>query len=172
MFSFFKSTKEKQLIKLGFQSLIDSYYEKVKSKEWSKIDMKKAIDDLYEQKKAIVGNANNVNVSTRQSFVDDEVLVALNLQNIQQEYIDYDFIYSTLLYEYKNSKRIHTKALDELSKYLLTKYSNTELNKEYAQEIKSFATKVLIDIAMQDITSKNANEMIAVFEELKYRAQE
>jgi hypothetical protein len=172
MFSLFKSNKEKQLIKLGFQSLIDSYYEKVKSKEWSKDDLKKAIDNLYEQKKSIVGNADNVNVSTRQSFVDDEVLVALNLQNIQQEFIDYDFIYSTLLYDYKNHKKIHTKALKELSDYLHTKYKDVQIDASYAEKIASLDTKQLIDLAMQDISSENANELAAVFTELKKRSVE
>lgn len=169
MFSLFKSTKEKQLIKLGYQSLIDSYYEKVKLKEWSKNDLKKAIDDLFEQKKSIVGNAENVNVSTRQSFVDDEVLVALNLQNIQNEFIDYDFIYSSLLYEFKNYNKIHTKALNELSSFLLSKHPNATIDTRIQEEIKAKDTKELIDICLQDINSENASMLLTVFTELKNR---
>jgi len=169
MFSLFKSSKEKQLIRLGFQTLIDSYYAKLKSKEWTKEEWKAAIDQLYEQNKTAVFNADNVNVATRQSFVDDEVLVPLNLQNIQQEYIDYDFIYSSLIYEYKNYQRVHSRAIVELIKYLKEKFPKATVDNQCSEQLKQLSTKDLIDKATQEITEENASYMASVFEELKNR---
>lgn len=169
MFSLFKSNKEKQLEKLGYKTLLDSYRKKVKLKEWSKTDYTVALEKLYKDKQSIIGNADNINVSTRQSFVDDEVMVALNLQNIQQEYIDYDFIYSSLLYEFKSNKKIHSKAIKELIDLLHSKFPEATIAEEFATELKDKETSYLIDEALQDITSENQHQLKAVFTELHNR---
>lgn len=169
MFSFFKSAKEKQLEKLGYQLLIQSYKEKVKTKEWTKKEFSQAIDDLYNEKKAIVSNATNINVATRQSFDDDETMVPLNLQNIQQEFIDYDFIYSSLIFEYNNYKRIHTKALNELTRYLNNHFPDAVINEEDAQKISAKELKELINEASNPINDSNKNYLKAVFNELQKR---
>lgn len=169
MFSFFKSAKEKQLEKLGYQLLIESYKEKVKTKEWTKKEFSQAIDDLYNEKKAIVSNATNINVATRQSFDDDETMVPLNLQNIQQEFIDYDFIYSSLIFEYNNYKRIHTKALNELTRYLNNHFPDAVINEEDTQKISAKELKELINEASNPINDSNKNYLKAVFNELQKR---
>lgn len=169
MFSFFKSAKEKQLEKLGYQLLIESYKEKVKTKEWTKKEFSQAIDDLYNEKKAIVSNATNINVATRQSFDDDETMIPLNLQNIQQEFIDYDFIYSSLIFEYNNYKRIHTKALNELICYLNLHFPDAVINEEDAQKISAKELKELINEASTPINDSNKNYLKAVFNELQKR---
>jgi len=169
MFSFFKSAKEKQLEKLGYQLLIESYKEKVKTKEWTKKEFSQAIDDLYNEKKTIVSNATNINVATRQSFDDDETMVPLNLQNIQQEFIDYDFIYSSLIFEYNNYKRIHTKALNELIRYLNNHFPDAVINEEDAQKISAKELKELINEASNPINDSNKNYLKAVFNELQKR---
>ena len=169
MFSFFKSAKEKQLEKLGYQLLIESYKEKVKTKEWTKKESSQAIDNLYNEKKAIVSNATNINVATRQSFDDDETMVPLNLQNIQQEFIDYDFIYSSFIFEYNNYKRIHTKALNELIRYLNNHFPDAVINEEDAQKISDKELKELINEASNPINDSNKNYLKAVFNELQKR---
>lgn len=167
MFSFFKSGKEKALEKLGYKTLIDSYKQKVTNKEWDNKKYKEAIDKLFNDQKAIVSNANNVNVATRQSFVDDEVMVPLNLQNIQQEYIDYDFIFSTLVYEFKNHKKIHTQAVHELMKYLESKYSAQQLF--FENSLKDVTTENLILKVTTEDFSEKFSEIYACLSELKRR---
>ena len=110
MFSFFKSSIEKDLIKLGFEELVQGYKQKVKTNEWTKLQYNEALKSLHTKHKNQISNIGNVNVATRQSFDVDDSVVPLNLQNIQQEFIDYDYIYSTLLFEYNSNNRIHTKA--------------------------------------------------------------
>jgi len=88
VFSFFKSDKEKKLEKIGYKSLIQSYKQKASNKEWTRSEYRQAMNLLYKEKKTAVDNAENVNIATRQSFKEDEVMVPLNLQNIQQESVD------------------------------------------------------------------------------------
>ena len=107
MFSFFKSSIEKDLIKLGFEELVKGYRQKVKSNEWTKQQFNDALKNLHDKNQ--INNIGNVNVATRQSFDVDDSIAPLNLQNIQQEFIDYDYIYSTLLFEYNSNKRPHNK---------------------------------------------------------------
>lgn len=169
MFSFFKSAKEKQLEKLGYQSLIESYRKKVKDKQWSKQEFQQALNALYEDKKTVLANATNVNVSTRQSFDDDEIMVPLNLQNIQQEYIDYDYIYSSLLFEFNAHKRIHAKALNELTQFLDEHFPDAVLLENAHENLVSKSLKELINEAVLPITNENKNHIKSVFNELKNR---
>src|SRR5690606_12829139 len=122
MFSFFKSRIEKDLIKLGYATLIEGYRQKVKANEWTSSEFKNALNALHKKHLHEIENIQNVNVATRQSFVDDELMVSLNLQNIQHEYIDFDFIYSSLLFEYSNNNRVHAKAVSELERHLLERF--------------------------------------------------
>ncbi len=98
MFSFFKSSIEKDLIKLGFEELVKGYRQKVRSSEWTKQKYNDALKTLHSKNKNQINNIGNINVATRQSFDVDDSIVPLNLQNIQLEFIDYDYIYSTLLF--------------------------------------------------------------------------
>lgn len=167
MLSFFKSNKEKKLEKLGYQSLIQSYKEKVRSKEWTKNKYSQAIDNLYDEKKAAIDNAENINVATRQSFNEDEVMVPLNLQNIQQEYIDYDFIYSSLIFEYNNYGRVHTKALYELERHLDELFPDTQASEKDLQELQQLHIRMLIDQALLPMSLENKEYLKAVFQVLK-----
>lgn len=169
MFSFFKSSIEKDLTKLGYQKLIEGYKKKVKLKEWTKKQYTSALEDLYKKHKNEIYNLNNVNVATRQSFDVADTIVPLNLQNIQQEYIDYDYIYSSLLFEFNNNKQIHAKALKELDKLLQEQYPNTVLLPENTEKLKNIDLKQLINEATTPFSDDKKNYLKAVFNELKNR---
>lgn len=167
MFSFFKSDKEKKLEKLGYQSLIQSYKQKVSNKEWTRNEYRQAMNQLYKEKKTAADNAENVNVATCQSFKEDEVMVPLNLQNILQESVDYNFIYSSLIFEYSNYKRVHPKALYELERHLDELFPDTQTSEESIQELQQLDLKTLIDKALLPITMENREYLKAVFQVLK-----
>src|SRR5690606_11365675 len=155
MLSFFKSNKEKKLEKLGYQSLIQSYKEKVRSKEWTKKEYNQAVDNLYDEKKEALINGKKNNIATLQSSNEDEVMVPLNLQNIQHEYIDYDFIYSSLIFEYNNYGRVHTKALYDLERYLDELFPDTQASEKDLQELQQLHIRMLIDKALLPMSLEN-----------------
>lgn len=167
MFSFFKSSIEKDLIKLGFEELVKGYRQKVKSSEWSKLQYNDALKSLHTKHKNQLNNIGNVNVATRQSFDVDDSVVPLNLQNIQQEFIDYDYIYSTLLFEYNSNNRIHTKALFELDKLLNENYPNAVILEEDQQKIQQLSLNELINEATLPFSNENKNYLKAIFSELQ-----
>lgn len=169
MFSFFKSSIEKDLIKLGFGELVNGYKLKVKTKEWTKQQYINALYEFHKQHQTEVENMNNVNVATRQSFDVTETIVPLNLQNIQLEYIDVDFLYSSLLFEYNNYQRIHSKALYELDKLLQEKHPDATISTEDEQKIKHLALKELINDATLPFSDESKNYLKAVFKELTDR---
>lgn len=166
MFSFFKSTVEKDLIKLGYQSLIDGYKQKVKLKEWTKKQYTLALEELRKKHKNEINNINNVNVATRQSFDVIETIPPLNLQNIQQEYIDYDFIYSTLLFEYNSNNRIHAKALHQLDKLLQENYPDAVVLADELPKVRQLSLQQLINDATLPFSAQNKNYLKTVFNEL------
>lgn len=169
MFSFFKSSTEKDLLKLGFQELIKAYKQKVKNREWTTKQYNDALKSLHTKNKNQINNIDNVNVATRQSFDVDDSIVPLNLQNIQQEFIDYDFLYSTLLFEYNNNNRIHTKALHELDKLLHENYPDVVVLKNEEKNLKKFSLQQLINEATLPFNSENKDYLKTVFNELLYR---
>ncbi|WP_372473718.1 hypothetical protein AB4865_00165 [Capnocytophaga sp. ARDL2] len=169
MFSLFKNQKEKKLVKLGFQSLIDAYKEKFNSGEWTKETYKKAIDTLYKDKKTAIENIDNIQVSTRQTYDDDEVISPLNLQNIRQHFIDYDFVYSSLLFEYKNHNKIHIQAIDTLEKWLEEQFPTAKITESHTQNWCEKDTNQLIEKALEAITEDNADEIKTIFTLLKNR---
>ncbi|MDO5636144.1 MAG: hypothetical protein Q4G18_02705 [Myroides sp.] len=169
MFSFFKSSIEKDLIKLGFEELVKGYRQKVRSSEWTKQKYNDALKTLHSKNKNQINNIGNVNVATRQSFDVDDSVVPLNLQNIQQEFIDYDYIYSTLLFEYNSNNRIHTKALNELSLLLDEKFPDAVILGDDIESLKNFDLKQLIHEATTPFSTENKNYLKAVFSELKNR---
>ena len=171
MFSFFKNSIEKDLLKLGYDRLITGYKQKLKNKEITKQQYHNLLNNLHKKHQSTLSNLTNVNVATRQSFNDNEVMVPLNLQNIQQEYIDVDFLYSSLLFEYTNHNRINHKALNELLTLLNTKFPDAVIKEEDLEKVKQFDLKFLINEAMLDINSNSKNYLKAVFKELKSRAQ-
>lgn len=169
MFSFFKSSKEKKLEKLGFQSLIHSYKEKLRNKEWTRKEYNQAVDQLFDEKKTAIDNVENINVATRQSFDDDEVMVPLNLQNIQLEYIDYDFVYNSLLFEYKNKKRIHQKALEQLENRLDQLFPNVEIAQDLLKKMELLEDEVLINKILEPLNDHNKQEFKAIYSVLRKR---
>lgn len=169
MFSFFKNTLEKDLIKLGFGKLIEGYKQKVRSKEWTQQQYKEALRDFHSQHLNELSNSENINVSTRQSFDDDELMVPLNLQNIQQEYVDVDYLYSSLLFEYQNSKRVHTKAFHELEKLLKDRFPDAVADEELSRLYENSELKLLIDLACMPMEEPNKNLLKTVFALLKNR---
>lgn len=169
MFSFFKSALEKDLIKLGFGELVNGYKQKVKTNEWTKQQFNEAIKAFHAKHKSEINNLGNVNVSTRQSFDVDDQIVPLNLQNIQQEFIDVDFIYSSLLFEYTNHKRIHSKALQELTAILNRDFPDATIDTNLAEALKTVDLKSLIDQAIVDPTFTNKNSLKTIFQELNNR---
>ena len=169
MFSFFKNSIEKDLIKLGFEELVKGYKQKVKSSEWTKQKYNDALKTLHSKNKNQINNIGNVNVATRQSFDVDDSVVPLNLQNIQQEFIDYDYIYSTLLFEYNSNNRIHTKALFEHDKLLNENYPNAVILVEDQQKIQQLSLNELINEATLPFSAENKNYLKTVFSELLLR---
>nr|WP_298003546.1 hypothetical protein [uncultured Flavobacterium sp.] len=169
MFSFFKSSIEKDLIKLGFEELVKGYRQKVRSSEWTKQKYNDALKTLHSKNKNQINNIGNVNVATRQSFDVDDSIVPLNLQNIQLEFIDYDYIYSTLLFEYNSNNRIHTKALYQLDKLLHENYPDAVILGDDIESLKNFDLKQLIHEATTPFSTENKNYLKAVFSELKNR---
>lgn len=169
MFSFFKSSIEKDLIKLGFEELVKGYRQKVRSSEWTKQKYNDALKSLHTKHKNQLNNIGNVNVATRQSFDVDDSIVPLNLQNIQQEFIDYDYIYSTLLFEYNSNNRIHTKALHELDKLLQENFPDAEILKEKEANVKQLTLQQLINEATLPFSADNSNYLKTVFSELLNR---
>lgn len=169
MFSLFKSSIEKDLIKLGFDQLIKGYKQKLNNKEWTKTEYVDALKNLHTKHKNEINNINNVNVSTRQSFDVDDSIVPLNLQNIQQEFIDYDYIYSTLFFEYNSNKRIHTKAIHQLNKLLNEKYPDAIILEDKLTEIQSLPLKELINEATLPFVTENKNYLKTVFKEIQKR---
>lgn len=169
MFSFFKSTIEKDLIKLGYATLVESYRQKVKAKKWNHSEFKNALKTLHDKHLNEINNIQNVNVATRQSFVDDELLTPLNLQNIQDEYIDFDFIYSSLLFEYNNHNRVHEKAVSELDRHLSERFPDATLSETDLEKVQSMDIRTLIDEASQPMENSNKNYLKTVFAELKNR---
>ena len=169
MFSFFKSSIEKDLIKLGYEELVKGYCQKVKSNEWTKLQYNDALKSLHTKHKNQINNIGNVNVATRQSFDVDDSIVPLNLQNIQQEFIDYDYIYSTLLFEYNSNNRIHTKALYQLDKLLHENYPDAAILKDEETNVKQLSLKQLIDEATLPFSLENKNYLKTIFNELLNR---
>ena len=169
MFSFFKNTLEKDLIKLGFGKLIEGYKQKVRTKEWSERQYKEALRDFHTRHISEVRNAGNVNVATRQSFDDDELMVPLNLQNIQQEFIDIDYLYSSLLFEYHNHKRVHTKALHELEKLLKERFPDAVEETAFYNTYKDSDMKQLIELACLPMEAANKDRLKVVFSILRNR---
>lgn len=169
MFSFFKNSVEKDLVKLGYAQLIEGYKQKVRSKEFTKQQYKKALKQLHEKHLNQINNANNVNVATRQTFDDDELLTPLNLQNIQQEFIDVDFLYSSLLFEFNSRNRIHVKALTELDKFLTIQFPNAVILEEDREKVKQFDLKTLLNEATLPIDFASKNYLKTVFKELQNR---
>lgn len=170
MFSFFKNHLEKDLTKLGFSQLLKGYKLKLKTKEWTKQEYNDALKKMHTQHKNKLDNLGNINVSTRQTFDVDDSVVPLNLQNIQQEYIDYDYMYSSLLYELNSNNRIHTKAVYELNKLLQDEYPDTIILKEDAERVKNLSLKQLVHEATLPFTIENKDYLKAVFNELKNRS--
>jgi len=169
MFSFFKNPLEKDLIKLGFGKLIEGYRQKLRSKEWTRKQYKEALRDFHEQHLGELRNAGNVNVATRQSFDDDELMVPLNLQNIQQEFIDIDYLYSSLLFEYHNHKRIHTKALHELEKLLKERFPEAVEEDTFYRTHENSELKQLIELACLPMDAAHKNQLKTVFSILRNR---
>lgn len=169
MFSFFKSSIEKDLIKLGFEELVKGYRQKVKTNEWTKLQYHDALKSLHTKHKNQINNIDNVNVATRQSFDVDDSIVPLNLQNIQQEFIDYDYIYSTLLYEYNSNNRIHTKALYQLDKLLQENYPDAIILEEDQQKMRQLHLRDLINEATIPFSAENKNYLKTVFSEILNR---
>jgi len=99
----------------------------------------------------------------------DDSIVPLNLQNIQQEFIDYDYIYSTLLFEYNSNNRIHTKALYQLDKLLHENYPDAVILAEDQQKIKQLHLRDLINEATSPFTHENKDYLKTVFNELLNR---
>lgn len=166
MFLFFKSTLEKNLIKLGLANSVNQYKQKLKNKELTKKEYNNALQSLFNAHQTQLKNIKNVNVATRQTFDDDALLVPLNLQNIKQEFIDYDFIYSSLLFEYNNNKRIHTKALHELNKLLTEQYPDAVCSDTDLETVKKLTIEELINQATVSFTNENKNYLKAVFTQL------
>ena len=169
MFSFFKSSIEKDLIKLGFGELVKGYRQKVKTNEWTKQQFNDALKGLHTKYKNQINNIDNVNIATRQSFDVDDSIVPLNLQNIQQEFIDYDYIYSTLLFEYNSNNRIHTKALYQLDKLLHENYPDAVILGEDKLKIQQLVLSDLINEATLPFSTESKNYLKAVFSELLNR---
>ncbi len=167
MFSFFKSSIEKDLIKLGFEELVKGYRQKVRSSEWTKQKYNDALKTLHSKNKNQINNIGNINVATRQSFDVDDSIVPLNLQNIQLEFIDYDYIYSTLLFEYNSNNRIHTKALYQLDKLLHENYPDAVILEEDQQKINQLHLRDLINEATLPFSNENKNYLKAIFSELQ-----
>ncbi len=169
MFSFFKSSIEKDLIKLGFEELVKGYRHKVKNGEWTKQQFTDALKTMHSQHKNQINNIGNVNVATRQSFDVDDAIVPLNLQNIQQEYIDYDYIYSTLLFEFNSNNRIHLKAVTELDKLLHERYPDVAVPKKEETSVQQLTVQQLIQEATVPFTTENNGYLKLVFAELLKR---
>jgi len=169
MFSFFKSSIEKDLIKLGFEELVKGYQQKLKANEWTKLQYNDALKSLHTKHKNQISNIGNVNVATRQSFDVDDSMVPLNLQNIQQEFIDYDYIYSTLLFEYNSNNRIHTKALYQLDKLLHENYPDAVILNDEETNVKLLTLQQLINEATLPFSPENKNYLKTVFSELLNR---
>lgn len=106
-------------------------------------------------------------MATRQSFDVDDSIVPLNLQNIQLEFIDYDYIYSTLLFEYNSNNRIHTKALYQLDKLLHENYPDAVILEEDQQKIQQLSLNELINEATLPFSNENKNYLKAIFSELQ-----
>lgn len=169
MFSFFKSSVEKDLIKLGFNQLIKGYKQKVRSKEWTKQQYTDALKSVHKKHLSELQNIGNVNVATRQSFDDDELLTPLNLQNIQQEYIDIDYLYSSILFDYNTNKRIHAKALSQLEQVLKERFPDAVVSDAVYEKLKDADVKLLIDEAMRAMDASNKDYLQTVFTLLKNR---
>jgi len=169
MFSFFKSSIEKDLIKLGFEELVKGYRQKLKTKEWTKQQYNDALKSLHAKHENQINNIDNVNVATRQSFDVDDSIVPLNLQNIQQEFIDYDYIYSTLLFEYNSNNRIHTKALYQLDKLLHENYPDAVILKTEEENLQKLTLQQLINEATLPFSPESKNYLKAIFNELQKR---
>lgn len=167
MFSFFKSAIEKDLIQLGFGELVRQYKQKLKNKEFTKQQFYAALKELHNKHQSKLSNIKNVNVATRQTFDDDEILVPLNLQNIQQEFIDYDYLYSTLLFEFNNNNRIHTKALQQLDKLLHENYPDAVIEPTDKEKVNQLSLKELINDATLPFSQAHKNYLKAVFHQLK-----
>lgn len=169
MFSFFKDAVEKDLIKLGFSQLIKGYKQKLKSKEITKEQYKNALKELHNKHFNQINNLGNINVATRQTFDDDELMVPLNLQNIQDEFIDIDFLYSSLLFEYNSHQRVHTRALTELENLLHQQFPNATILPDDLSKIEEFDLKTLINEATLPIDPSSQNYLKAIFTELRNR---
>ncbi|MEG1027029.1 MAG: hypothetical protein RSF34_21330, partial [Flavobacterium sp.] len=160
------SSIEKDLIKLGFEELVKGYQQKLKTNEWTKLQYNDALKSLHTKHKSQISNIGNVNVATRQSFDVDDSMVPLNLQNIQQEFIDYDYIYSTLLFEYNSNNRIHTKALYQLDKLLHENYPDAVILNDEEKNVKQLTLQQLINEATLPFSPENKNYLKTVFTEL------
>lgn len=114
MLGFWKSKIERKLLKLGHTESIAQYRKQLKAKEISKHDFNRLLTSLWEQQKAKWEQRENVNVATRQSFIDDDTLVPLNLHQIQTIVYDFDFIKNKIFFEYKNTGSIPHSLVDSL----------------------------------------------------------
>lgn len=90
----------------------------------------------------MIEKTENNNVA-RRTFNEAEIIFPLNLQNIQQEYIDYNVVYSTFIFEFKNYGRVHSKALYELERYSDELFPDTQASKKTCKSYNRLKSKVL-----------------------------
>lgn len=112
------SKKVKQLKKLGHTAQLAQYQAQRNNNQLNKVEYRSKIENLWLQQQNNWHHRDNVNVATRQSFTTNETLVPLNLEQIQTEVYDIDFIKNKLFFDYKNQGSVNYALVTTLKKAL------------------------------------------------------
>lgn len=166
MFHFWKSDIEKKLLALGHQDSIAYYKQQLRQKKISKAVYMQYLQDLLAEQKSKLSNIGNVNVATRQSFADDEILIPLNVSKIQQPEYDIDFIKNKIAFDFKNNQRLYANEIRFLFDFFKTEFSEflSDQNKTVAKH--DHPADFWVNLICGDYTPQNAPIVFQAFQYL------
>lgn len=166
MFHFWKSDTEKKLLALGHRDIVAYYRQQLRQKKISKAGYIQSLQDLLAEQKNKLANINNVNVATRQSFIDDDILIALNVSKIQQPEYDIDFIKNKIAFNFKNNNRLYTNEIRFLFDIFKTEFGELLSGQNNIVHEHDHPDGFWIDLICGDYTSQNAPEVFHAFQAL------
>ncbi len=162
MLFFKKNSTEKKLINLGYDWIVKSYRKQLKNKQLSKDEWQIALEKFYASVAHKQTHQNNVNVATRQSFDDNEVLPALNVSQITLPEYDIEFIKNKIYNDYKTTGKYNRSEIDFLYQLFIKQFAEVEPNDVVASEAAA------IDVVTDEYITEKATQISAAFKFLLF----
>lgn len=151
---FLLGSKEKDLIKIGFQPLIDSLKKQLKNKEITKQTYHKTIEKWHSDNKLAIQKGESIQAYIKQSFNEREILPPMNLSNIQMEVVDVDYLQSLILFDYKENRSVNQQVVNELKSYLEGKYAVEKKTSDSVLPMNEW-----VALVSQTISNENAQKV-------------